>query len=137
MKWPLNIRMWLFFALVSAAALILLFDEPEYFWVELQFALFIWIATSITRSASTSLGIAAWTGGVGFSILLLLLFGNLFKLAGVNTGAAWMTSLVFPIAEESVKILPAVLILLYFKKKRKMTFNPSTLLFLNNPYQGA
>ena len=41
-----------------------------------------------------------------------------------------MTSFVFPIAEESVKILPAVLILLYFKKKRKMTFNPSTLLFL-------
>ena len=130
MTFPENIRIWLFYALVLVSALILLFDEPHYFWIELQFALLIWIATALTRSASTRLGIAAWAGGVGFSILLLLLYGNLLKLAGVNPDSAWMTSLFFPAAEEIVKILPDVLFALYFWRKRKMTFNPSTFLFL-------
>jgi len=130
MTFPKNIRIWLFYALVLVSALILLFDEPHYFWIELQFALFIWIATALTRSVSTRLGIAAWAGGVGFSILLLLLYGNLLKLAGVNPDSVWMASLFFPVAEEIVKILPVVLFALYFWRKRKMTFNPSTFLFL-------
>jgi len=130
MTFPKQIRIWLFYALIFVSALILMFDEPHYFWIELQFALFIWIATALTRSASTRLGTAAWAGGVGFSILLLLLYGNLLKLAGVNPDSVWMASLFFPVAEEIVKILPVILFALYFWRKRKMTFNPSTFLFL-------
>ena len=130
MNFPKQLRIWLFYALAFASALILLFDEPHYFWIELQFALFIWIATALTRSASTQLGIAAWAGGVGFSMLVLLLYGNLLKLIGINPASVWMSSLVFPIAEEIVKILPVILFAVYFWRKRKMTFNPSTFLFL-------
>ncbi|MCJ7582917.1 MAG: PrsW family intramembrane metalloprotease [Candidatus Aminicenantes bacterium] len=130
MKFPKYLRIWIFYALIFITALILLFDEPHYFWIELQFALLIWIATSLTRSASTQLGIAVWSGGVGFSILLLLLYGNLLKLAGVNPDSVWMASLFFPVAEEIVKILPVVLFALYFWRKRKLTFNTSTFLFL-------
>ncbi len=130
MKVPKQLKIWLFYALILISALILLFDEPHYFWIEFQFALLIWVVTALTRSASTQLGIAVWAGGVGFSILLLLLFGNILALVGINPKSVWMTSLIFPIAEEILKILPVILIALYFWRKRKMTFNPSTFLFL-------
>ncbi|MFC2158595.1 PrsW family glutamic-type intramembrane protease, partial [Acidobacteriota bacterium] len=130
MTLPSNIRTYLSIALILLAALIIFLDEPGFSWIEVQFALFIWVATFLTRSASTRIGIFHWAVGAGFSVLLLLLLGNIFKWTGVNPETVFMKAVILPLFEEILKILPVILAVFFLYKKRKLTLNPSTLLFL-------
>jgi RsiW-degrading membrane proteinase PrsW (M82 family) len=125
-----NIRMYVSLAFMLLAAVIIFFDEPGYIWIEIQFALFIWVVTFLTRSSSSRMGLFLWAAGAGFSVLLLLLLGNIFKWLGINPGSVFMKAAVLPVLEEALKILPVLLAVFFLYRKRKLTLNPSSLLFL-------
>lgn len=117
-------------ALLALSLLLLAVDAPGATWREVWFLGEILLITLATRSLSAGSALSALAMGLGVVTLLMVGAGHAMAAAGIDTSSGVGNWGVIPILEESIKLLPVVVMVLLGRRRPALTPNPSDLLVL-------
>ena len=125
-RMPATLRRNLSLILVVISLGWLCLDAPGPFLREAYFVLLMLALTVVTRSVSWRLAVLAVSTGIGVAAPLMVAIGWLLARAGFDVSESELGSWgVVPFLEELVKLAPVAFIAWMYRRKTKLTLNPS------------
>lgn len=101
-------------------------ESPSAFWREAYFVLLMMALTLATRTLAWRTVLLALSLGIGLSAPLMIGFGWILNLAGLDVSEGGIGNWgIVPIAEEIIKLAVVFLVSWRYQRATRLTFNPS------------
>lgn len=116
--------------LLAGTLLLMLYYAPRPVMRELQFVASILIITALTRSMTSDAGLRALAHGLSTVVILVVGAGYVMTSANLDMSSGITNWGLIPILEEAVKLLPVAFAIFLYRRRSRLSPNPSDLLML-------